>query len=419
MADHPSPVFTGIFLVFFVTGLAVRIWLALRQIRHVTAHRHAVPARFSGAIPLPAHQKAADYTIARTRLALSSLGAEHALLLALTLGGGIAALHAFWAARADGIVQGLLLIGSVAVLSALVDLPFALWRTFVLERRFGFNRTTPALFAADLARGALLALVLGAPLVAAVLWLLQTMGEGWWLWAWLFWCAFNLALLFVYPTWIAPLFNRFTPLPDGELKSRVEALLARCGFRSGGLFVMDGSRRSAHGNAYFTGLGRQKRIVFFDTLLERLRPEEVEAVLAHELGHFHHRHVTQRIVLMLAAALGFLALLGQLIDAPWFLAGLGVPVAAGNPAPGLLAFFLALPVFTLFATPLGSLISRRQEYEADHYAARHAGADHLIGALVRLYADNAATLTPDPLHSLFHDTHPPAALRVARLAEAA
>lgn len=408
--------FTSLFLVALAAALAIRLWLAQRQIAHVRAHRDAVPAAFAASIGLEAHRKAADYTIAKVRLGRLALGIDTALLLALTLGGGVAALDAFWQARLDGLWQGVALIFSVAALSTLVDLPLAAWRQFVLEERFGFNRMTPRLFWIDQLKGALLGLAIGTPVLLAVLWLMAAMGERWWLYVWLFWCGFNLLVLFVYPTWIAPLFNKFTPLDDGETKTRVEALLARCGFRSGGLFVMDGSKRSAHGNAYFTGFGRNKRIVFFDTLLARLAPAEIEAVLAHELGHFRHHHVAQRIVMSFALALLFLAVLGQLLAAPWFYAGLGAPlVAAPDTALALVLFFLAAPTFTFLLTPLGSALSRRSEFEADRYAAANAERDDLVRALVRLYEDNAATLTPDPLHSLFYDSHPPAAIRIARL----
>ncbi len=302
-------------------------------------------------------------------------------------------------------------------ISAVIDLPFALYRQFVIEARYGFNRMTLGLFFADLLKHTLLGVVIGAPVILAVLWLMGAMGSAWWFYVWLFWCAFNLLILFIYPTWIAPLFNKFAPLEDGEMKSRIEALLARCGFRSNGLFVMDGSKRSSHGNAYFTGFGNNKRIVFFDTLLARLAPPEVEAVLAHELGHFRRRHVVKRIVFMFAAALGFLWLLGQLIDAPWFYAGLGVP--AQSTALALILFFLVIPVFTFPLSPLLSRMSRRHEFEADAYAAAQTAAADLGRALVKLYEDNAATLTPDPLHSLFYDSHPPAAQRIARLQAAA
>ncbi|HEX5801710.1 MAG TPA: M48 family metallopeptidase [Azospira sp.] len=415
MADN----FTYLFLAALALSILIRIWLARRHIRHVLAHRAAVPAGFAERIPLAAHQKAADYTAARVRFGFVGLAVETALLLALTLGGGLAALSAFWSGHLAGLWHGLALILSVLAISGAVDIPLNAWRQFVIEQRFGFNRMTPALFVTDLVKTALLGTAIGTPLILAVLWLMGAMGERWWLYVWGFWCAFNLLILFVYPTWIAPLFNKFSPLAEGETKTRIEALLARCGFRSGGLFVMDGSKRSAHGNAYFTGFGNTKRIVFFDTLLERLKAEEIEAVLAHELGHFRHRHVQKRIALMFAVSLAFLALLGQLIDAPWFFAGLGVSDAAGHgQAMALILFFLALPAFTFPLTPLGSLLSRRNEFEADRYAAAHARSDDLVQALVKLYEDNAATLTPDPLHSLFYDSHPPAAIRIARLQQA-
>ena len=405
--------FTFLFLAAFALTLAGRLWLTLRQIRHVAAHRAAVPAGFSERISLAAHQKAADYTVDRNRMAILTTLVDAALLLAFTVGGGLAWLHEFWAARVDGLVYGLALIFSVMAIAAAIDLPFALYRQFVIEARYGFNRMTLALFFADLLKHTLLGIVIGAPVILAVLWLMAVMGSAWWFWVWLFWSAFNLLILFVYPTWIAPLFNKFSPLADGEMKSRIEALLSRCGFRSSGLFVMDGSKRSSHGNAYFTGFGNNKRIVFFDTLLARLAPPEVEAVLAHELGHFRRRHVLKRIVLMFAASLGFLWLLGQLIDAPWFYAGLGVP--AQSTALALILFFLVVPVFTFPFTPILSQISRRHEFEADAYAATQTEAAALSQTLVKLYEDNAATLTPDPLHSLFYDSHPPAAVRIARL----
>ena len=409
--------FTLLFLAACALTFAGRLWLTLRQIRHVAAHRGAVPAGFAERISLAAHQKAADYTVDRNRLAILTTLVDAALLLAFTVGGGLAWLHEFWAARVDGLVYGLALISSVMAIGAAVDLPFALYRQFVIEARYGFNRMTLALFCADLLKHTLLGIVIGAPVILAVLWLMAVMGSAWWFWVWLFWSAFNLLILFVYPTWIAPLFNKFSPLADGETKSRIEALLARCGFRSSGLFVMDGSKRSSHGNAYFTGFGNNKRIVFFDTLLERLAAPEVEAVLAHELGHFRRRHVLKRIVLMFAASLGFLWLLGQLIAAPWFYAGLGVP--AQSTALALILFFLVVPVFTFPFTPVLSWISRRHEFEADAYAAARTEAAALGRALVKLYEDNAATLTPDPLHSLFYDSHPPAAVRIARLQAAA
>lgn len=405
--------FSLAFLLALLLMVALRLWLAHRQIAHVQACRVAVPAQFAGHIELAAHQKAADYTIARTHFGRLALAVEVLVLLALTFGGGLQMLHDFWTVRLDGLSYGIALIFSVMLVSGIVDLPLSLYRQFVIEEKFGFNRMTFRLFAIDLLKHTALGAAIGAPVIAAVLWLMAQMGSLWWLHVWLFWCGFNLLILFIYPTWIAPLFNKFAPLEDTMLKARIEALLQRCGFASSGLFVMDGSKRSSHGNAYFTGFGKTKRIVFFDTLLERLEPVEVEAVLAHELGHFKHRHIIKRIGLLFAMSLGFLAALGQLIDTPWFFNGLGV--TAQNTALALILFFLVVPVFTFLLTPLMSLLSRRNEFEADRYATIHASADDLVRALVKLYEDNAATLTPDPLHSLFYDSHPPAALRIARL----
>lgn len=414
--------FTSIFLTVLTLSVATRCWLAWRHVRHVSGCRNQVPLEFADRIPLEAHQKAADYTVTKSRFGLLGLVVETGLLLWLTLGGGLDALSVFWRAHTAGLWSawyGLALIFSVIALSSVVDLPLALWRQFVIEERFGFNRMTLTLFFADMGKSMLIGALIGTPVILAVLWLMEAMGQLWWLYVWLFWCSFNLLILFIYPTWIAPLFNKFVPMEAGETKTRVEALLTRCGFRSGGLFVMDGSKRSAHGNAYFTGFGQNKRIVFFDTLLKRLQPEEIEAVLAHELGHFRRRHVLKRIVMMFALSLGFLALLGQLIDAPWFYAGLGVSREGQGTAMALILFFLVMPAFVFPLTPIGSLLSRRHEFEADHYAAEHASSSDLVRALVKLYEDNAATLTPDPLHSLFYDSHPPAAIRIARLQAAA
>jgi STE24 endopeptidase len=408
-------VLTWLFLAALAAALATRLWLARRQVAHVRAHRSAVPPGFAAVMPLAAHQKAADYTVAKVRLGIVELVAGTAVLLALTLGGLLAWISGRWASLLEpgGIAHGTALVASVVVLLSALELPATLYRTFVIEARFGFNRVTPALFLADLAKHAALAAVLGLPLLVLVLWLMQAMGERWWLWVWLAWMGFNLLVLLAYPTFIAPLFNRFSRLEDPALGGRIEALLARCGFRSNGLYVMDGSRRSAHGNAYFTGFGAAKRIVFFDTLLARLAPGEVEAVLAHELGHYRRHHVWKRIVLLFAFSLALLWVLGRLIDEPWFYAGLN----AGAPATamGLLLFVLVMPVFTFFLQPLASLYSRRHEFEADAYAAAHASAAELVRALVKLYQDNAATLTPDPVHSAFYDSHPPAATRIARL----
>lgn len=408
-----APSFTIVFLAALGLMAALRLWLARRQMAHVRANRETVPGQFADRIPLAAHRKAADYTVARNRYGMLALALEIVVLLGFTLGGGLQALHVFWDARLSDLSYGLAMIFSVLAISGALDLPLALYRQFVIEERFGFNRMTPRLFFTDLCKQTALGAAIGAPVILTVLWLMERMGTLWWLYVWLFWSAFNLLVMFVYPAWIAPLFNKFVPLEDGTLKERIEALLARCGFASSGLFVMDGSRRSNHGNAYFTGLGKNKRIVFFDTLLARLQPNEIEAVLAHELGHFSHRHVLKRIVLMFAGSLVLLATLGQLIDAPWFHGGLGVH--AQNTALALILFFLVVPVFTFLLTPLLSGLSRRDEFEADRYAARHASADDLVQALVKLYEDNASTLTPDPLHSLFYDSHPPAAQRIARL----
>ncbi|MBP8163113.1 MAG: M48 family metallopeptidase [Propionivibrio sp.] len=397
--------------------VGIRLWLSQRQIAHVTTHRSTVPAQFKDRLELAAHQKAADYTVAQTRFGRLALASEIVVLLAFTFGGGLQALHDLWSGHVDGLTYGVALIFSAMAISSLVDLPFALYRQFVIEQQFGFNRMTLRLFLTDQLKQTALGLVIGTPVLLAVLWLMAKMGSLWWLYVWLFWCGFNLLILFLYPTWIAPLFNKFTPLDDAPLKARIEALLERCGFASSGLFVMDGSKRSNHGNAYFTGFGKTKRIVFFDTLLGRLQPTEVEAVLAHELGHFKHRHVLKRIALLFSMSLVFLAVLGQLIDAPWFYQGLGVQ--AQNTAMALLLFFFVVPVFTFLLTPLMSLLSRRHEFEADRYAGKHASADALIKALVKLYEENASTLTPDPLHSLFYDSHPPAALRISRLAQQA
>jgi STE24 endopeptidase len=410
--------FTLVFVAALALSLGTRLWLARRHLRHVRAHRERVPEAFADAITLEAHRKAADYTGAKTRLAVAHFAFDALLLLALTLGGGLQALWELWAGLLEGsLPRGIAFIASVTALMSALDIPFALWRAFVVEARFGFNKMTLATFLGDLAKQAAVGAALGVPLLALVLWLMERAGAPWWLYAWFAWVAFNLILLAAYPAWIAPLFNKFTPLEDGELKQRIERLLARCGFASRGLFVMDGSRRSSHGNAYFTGFGRSKRIVFFDTLITRLEGPEIEAVLAHELGHFKLRHVAKRIVLSFALSLGFLWLLGHAMQQDWFYAGLGV--AAPSTAMALQLFILVVPVFTFPLQPLASLLSRHHEYEADAFAARHARADDLVTALVKLYRDNAATLTPDPLHSAFYDSHPPASLRVARLQGAA
>jgi STE24 endopeptidase len=411
--------FTYLFLAALGAALATRLWLAGRQMRHVRAHRGAVPESFAGTIPLAAHQKAADYTVEKTRLGMLDVCISAALVLALTFGGAIQWLSDAWAGVAapafseHGIAHGVALIVSVVVLLSAAELPLVLYRTFAVEARFGFNRITPKLFVIDLAKQTLLSAALGIPLLTLVLWLMAKMGALWWIWVWFAWTAFNLLVLLVYPTFIAPLFNKFSPLADTALAARIESLLARCGFRSSGLYVMDGSKRSSHGNAYFTGFGAAKRIVFFDTLLARLAPGEVEAVLAHELGHFRRHHVWKRVAVLFAASFALLWVLGRLIGEDWFYAGLHVTTQ--STATALLLFVLAVPAFTFFLQPLLSLHSRRHEFEADAYAVSHASAAELVRALVKLYQDNASTLTPDPLHSAFYDSHPPAAMRIARL----
>ena len=410
--------FSVVFAAFVVAALAWRTFLALRQSRHVRAHRDEVPADFAGVIPLESHRRAADYTLDKQRVALlETWVVDGGVLLALTLGGGVAAIDALsqrW--LGDRHVRDLATVFGVMLVSAMASLPFDAWRTFVIETRYGFNRTTPMLFLADLLRGAALAAALGAPLLLLVFWFVHRTGTFWWLYTWLAWIAFTLLLVAIFPRWIAPLFNRFTPLEQGELRSRIEALVARCGFHAEGLFVMDGSKRSSHGNAYFTGFGRDKRIVFFDTLMERLTPSEIEAVLAHELGHFARGHIPRLLGVRFVLALLLLAVLGWLYQDPAFLAAMHLP----GPQIGavLACFALVVPVFVFPFQPLASLIARRQEFEADAFAASHARASDLVSALAKLYRDNAATLTPDPLHSLVYDSHPPAALRIDHLKRA-
>jgi STE24 endopeptidase len=409
--------FTAVFLAALILTLGTRVWLATRNIRHVLAHRDRVPDNFSSQVTLEAHQKAADYTCAKTRVGYLSMALEAAVLLLLTLGGGLDALADFWSNRlSDPIMHGTALILSTVMLMSAVGIPISYYRAFVIEEQFGFNKMTRGMFFVDLAKQSFLALLLGAPLLLGVLWLMEEMGPNWWIYAWAAWMAFNILLLAIFPTWIAPIFNKFTPLADLSLKGRVEQLMRKCGFKSSGLFVMDGSRRSNHGNAYFTGFGKTKRIVFFDTLLSRLDIPEIEAVLAHELGHFKRHHVIKRIALSFSMSLVFLWGLGYLMQQSWFYEGLGVSVSSiPSPAMALLLFFIVMPAFTFLFQPLGSLLSRRHEFEADEYAARNASATDLTRALVKLYQDNAATLTPDPLHSAFYDSHPPAAVRIARL----
>lgn len=406
--------FSLFFLLALAGGLLVEWWLLRRQASHVSAHADRVPAAFADRIELAHHRKAADYTLAQIQASRCELGFGAVWLVLLTLGGGITLLQTLWSGLGwDPLWSGTALVLSVFLVLGLLDLPYDAWRTFGIEARFGFNRMTPLQFARDKLLGALLALALGGPLIAAVLWVMTAGGELWWLYAWAIWMGFTLTLSWAYPRVIAPLFNRFTALEAGPVRERLEQLLERCGFRSDGMFVMDGSKRSSHGNAYFTGLGRSKRIVFFDTLLEALAPEEIEAVLAHELGHFRRRHVAKRLLAIAAITLLGLALLGWLRTQPWFFEGLGAPDA--TPAVALILFLLVAPVFTQFLRPVGAWLSRRQEFEADAYAAVQADAGALIRALVKLYRDNASTLTPDPVYSAFHHSHPPAPVRIAHL----
>ena len=411
-----SLVFSFLFIAFFFLTLVLRFWLSSRHIRHVLQHRAAVPAEFAAKIPLAAHQKAADYTVAKTRFGLVSLLFSSAVLIGFTLMGGLQWLAIQLAPIAGFGMKGqLALLAAFAVLSGLLDLPFDIYRQFVLEQRFGFNKMSFKLWLMDGIKGTLLGAAIGLPLAWVVLTLMDKSGSLWWLYAWLVWSGFQLLMMVLYPTVIAPMFNKFSPLEDASLKARIEGLMTRVGFASKGLFVMDGSKRSAHGNAYFSGFGANKRIVFFDTLLERLAPQEIEAVLAHELGHFKLKHIVKRIIVMFAVSLGFLALLGYLKNQPWFYQGLGVDPILASDAMALILFMLVLPVFTFVLSPLTSISSRKHEFEADAFAATHANAGDLVSALVKMYEDNASTLTPDPLHSAFYDSHPPAAVRIRQL----
>jgi len=406
--------FSILFLGALAAMLLAQIWLGWRHARHVLAHRGRVPQPFKGKIRLEAHKKAADYTVAKTRLGLIEDVVGGVLLLLWTLGGGLDLLDRAWSSAGYGpIVTGCAFILSAFLIMGVLALPISLYQTFVLEERFGFNKTTARVFAVDLLKQTLLLAVVGAPLTFAVLWLMQGMGQMWWLYVWALWTGFTLVMVWAYPTVIAPLFNKFSPVNDAAVRKRIQALLERTGFRSRGIFVMDGSRRSAHGNAYFTGFGKNKRVVFFDTLLDTLRGSEIEAVLAHELGHFKRHHVIKRMVVSFALSLAGLYLLGWLMQQDWFYRGLGVSQPSTYAA--LLLFLMAGPVFTFFLQPLRSWSSRRHEFEADAYAAEQADVRAMISALVKLYRDNASTLTPDPVYSAFYDSHPPAPVRIAHL----
>jgi len=406
--------FTILFLFLLGMALAVELWLANRHIRHIAANRNRVPEAFQANIALPEHQKAADYTIAHTRFGRIQDVYGTLLLVLWTVGGGLEwldrGLRDFgWSDLATGAVFML----GVFLIMGLLELPMSLYQTFVIENSFGFNKTTPGLFIADLVKKTILLTVLGAPLVLAALWLMQETGPLWWVYVWLLWSGFTLFLVWAYPSLIAPIFNKFTPLKEGGVRARIQSLLERTGFRARGIFVMDGSRRSNHGNAYFTGFGKTKRIVFFDTLLNHLGEKEIEAVLAHELGHFKRHHVLKRMLFTFGFSLIGLAVLGWLVEQPWFYSGLGISSPSTHAA--LTLFMLAGPVFTFFLQPLLAWSSRRYEYEADSFAAEQTDAGELVSALVKLYKENASTLTPDPLHSAFYDSHPPAALRIAHL----
>lgn len=410
---HP---FTLIFLVFFFIGLGLRLWLNRRQVAHVRAHRDSVPTDFADSISAEQHQKAANYTIAKSGLGRWDTLLGAVMLLVFTLGGGITWLDQQLAGLGlNGYWYGIAVVLAVLLVNMVAELPLSIYGSFVVEERFGFNRMTPGLFIADTLKGLVLMLLLGVPLLWLTLWFMDATGSWWWLWVWSLWMGFSLVLTWAYPALIAPLFNKFTPLEDGELKTRIEALLKRCGFKSSGIYVMDGSKRSAHGNAYFTGIGKSKRIVFFDTLIKDLTNEEIEAVLAHELGHFKRKHIGKRLLVSALTTLAALALLGWLIDKPWFYQGLGISNPSDHAA--LLIFLLVLPVFTYPLTPLSSRYSRKHEFEADEFAVEHADAKALMRALVTLYRENASTLTPDPVHSAFYDSHPPAPVRIARLRE--
>jgi STE24 endopeptidase len=410
--------FTALFLFLLLAATATRSWLNQRQVATVQARRNQVPNAFVAQIDLASHQKAADYTVASAQVSRWDTLLDAAMALLFTVGGGVAAIDQWRLfAGLPTVWRGALVVLATLLLVSAVGLPLSIWRTFGVEARFGFNRTTPKLYVADLLKSLALTILLGGPLLVVVLYLMERAGALWWLYAWVVWVAFTVLMTWAWPTLIAPLFNKFTPLTDESLRQRAEALLERCGFASKGVFVMDGSRRSVHGNAYFTGVGRNKRIVFFDTLLERLHIPEVEAVLAHELGHFKLHHVRSRLVLSLTLGLGGLALLGALARWPAFYAAFGI--ASPSPHAALLLFIFILPAYTYFLTPLAAWWSRKHEFEADEFAARHADARRLADALVKLYRDNATTLTPDPLHSAFYDSHPPALVRITRLQQLA
>ena len=407
-------VYSWTVLVALIAVLAVQLWLALRHISHIRAHKHRVPDAFADKIPLDAHQKAADYTIAKTRLGITNAVLAAVILVVWTFAGGLEILDQFWREMHwNTVYTGTAFILSFMLIGMLIELPVSLYSTFVLEEKFGFNKMTAPLFFKDMLKGILLAAILGTPLILLILWIMQQAGSLWWLYVWCVWMAFGLIMMWAYPRFIAPLFNKFEPLEDGELKQRITSLLDKCGFSSNGIFIMDGSRRSGHGNAYFTGFGANKRIVFFDTLINSLDVDETEAVLAHELGHFKKHHIKKGVALMAAMSLTGLAILGWLLNEAEFYSGLGV--SSPSTYMGLLLFMLVIPLFTFFISPMFSAFSRKHEFEADDYAKQQSNANHLVSALVKMYEENASTLTPDPVHSAFYDSHPPAPVRIARL----
>jgi STE24 endopeptidase len=419
--NDASLVLTLVFSAALVMGVLVKLYLSSRQIRHVARHRDTVPAAFAATISLASHQKAADYTLTKARFGLLELAFGTAVLLGWTLLGGLDTLNQALAGTrlADWgpLAQQLALVAGFGLISGALDLPFTLYSTFRIEERFGFNKMSFKLWLGDLLKSTLVGIVIGLPIIALILWLMGSAGSLWWLWAWAVWMGFNLLMLVLYPTVIAPMFNKFKPLEDESLKARVTALMQRCGFAAKGLFVMDGSKRSAHANAYFTGFGAAKRVVFYDTLLKQLSPAEVDAVLAHELGHFKHKHIIQRIVMLFAMSLAGFALIGYLSQQVWFYTGLGVRpnLGAPNDALALLLFMLAVPLFSFFISPLFAQLSRKHEFEADAYAAKQTDGRDLSSALLKLYQDNASTLTPDPVFVKFYYSHPPASERLARM----
>lgn len=408
------PSFELLFIVFFAASILLKFYLLHRHIKHIQQHRDEVPAAFREKITLEDHQKAADYTTTKARFGRWPMIYDAVILLIWLLGGGLEWLDSSWRELGlDPIYTGIGVIISFMLISAVLDIPFSLYSTFVIEEKFGFNRTTAKTFISDMFKGLALSLVIGVPLLWVVLWLMEQAGEYWWLYTWAVWSGFSLFLAWAYPTWIAPIFNKFEPLEEGETLDRINKLLERCGFNSNGIFVIDGSRRSSHGNAYFSGFGKNKRIVFYDTLLKSLDDDELEAVLAHELGHFKRKHIVKGMALTMASTLVGLWILAWLMDKDWFYQAFGISTPSTYIA--LLIFALIAPAFTFFLGPLMSMLSRKNEFEADEFAAQQSDAKHLIRALVNMYKENASTLTPDPLYSTFYDSHPPAPVRIAHL----